>query len=196
MSTEPNHAIKTTSTTAGGIPGTRDRELSSPQVDQSTRCPIRELAFRKLAYPRVVQLPSHALKICSQHKATKCLIINSSAFGVGLRWAIKKSMTGALCVISKCSWVAMDARVERAQVMHVDSLSVIIANLWSWCRPNKCANGLLVYCVCIKVQLDNFFDKAHMTAKFCWSWTSISKTLSVQCSLSSCDRFGDYAAGR
>jgi len=28
------------------------RELSSPRVDQSARCPVRELA-----YPRVVQLP-------------------------------------------------------------------------------------------------------------------------------------------
>ena len=33
------------------------RELSSPQVDQSARCPVRELAIRELAYPRVVQLP-------------------------------------------------------------------------------------------------------------------------------------------
>jgi len=32
----------------------RDRELSSPRVDQSARCPVRELA-----YPRVVQLPLH-----------------------------------------------------------------------------------------------------------------------------------------
>ena len=35
-----------------------DRELSSPRVDQSARCPVRELAIRELAYPRVVQLPS------------------------------------------------------------------------------------------------------------------------------------------
>jgi len=44
----------------------RDRELSSPRlaqsatsprVDQSARCPVRELAIRELAYPRVVQLP-------------------------------------------------------------------------------------------------------------------------------------------
>jgi len=33
------------------------RELSSPRVDQSARCPVRELAVRELAYPRVVQLP-------------------------------------------------------------------------------------------------------------------------------------------
>jgi len=33
-------------------------ELSSPRVDQSARCPVHELAIRKLAYPRVVQLPS------------------------------------------------------------------------------------------------------------------------------------------
>ena len=33
------------------------RELSSPRVDQSARCPVRELAIRELAYPRVVQLP-------------------------------------------------------------------------------------------------------------------------------------------
>ena len=32
-------------------------ELSSPRVDQSARCPVRELAIRELAYPRVVQLP-------------------------------------------------------------------------------------------------------------------------------------------
>ena len=32
------------------------RELSSPRVDQSARCPVRELAIRELAYPRVVQL--------------------------------------------------------------------------------------------------------------------------------------------
>jgi len=35
----------------------RDRELSSPRLDQSARCPVRELAIRDLAYPRVVQLP-------------------------------------------------------------------------------------------------------------------------------------------
>jgi len=35
------------------------RELSSPRVDQSARCPVRELAIRELAYPRVVQLPYH-----------------------------------------------------------------------------------------------------------------------------------------
>ena len=33
------------------------RELSSPRVDQSARYPVRELAIRELAYPRVVQLP-------------------------------------------------------------------------------------------------------------------------------------------
>ena len=33
------------------------RELSSPIVDRSARCPVRELAIRELAYPRVVQLP-------------------------------------------------------------------------------------------------------------------------------------------
>jgi len=33
------------------------RELSSPRVDQSARCPVRELAIRELAYPQVVQLP-------------------------------------------------------------------------------------------------------------------------------------------
>jgi len=32
------------------------REFSSPRVDQSARCPVRELA-----YPRVVQLP---LRVC------------------------------------------------------------------------------------------------------------------------------------
>ena len=33
------------------------RELSSPLVDQSARCPVRELEIRKLVNPRVVQLP-------------------------------------------------------------------------------------------------------------------------------------------
>jgi len=33
-------------------------ELTSARVDQSARCPVRELAIRELAYPRVVQLPS------------------------------------------------------------------------------------------------------------------------------------------
>jgi len=37
------------------------RELSSPRVDQSARCPVRELAIRELAYPRVVQLPLRRL---------------------------------------------------------------------------------------------------------------------------------------
>jgi len=47
----PYHLLKTTTTT-GDI-----RELSSPLVDQSARCPVRELAICELAYPRVVQLP-------------------------------------------------------------------------------------------------------------------------------------------
>jgi len=46
-----NHLLKTTTIT-GDI-----RELTSPLVDQSARCPVRELAIRELAYPRVVQLP-------------------------------------------------------------------------------------------------------------------------------------------
>jgi len=33
------------------------RDLSSPRVDQSARCPVRELAISELTYPRVVQLP-------------------------------------------------------------------------------------------------------------------------------------------
>jgi len=33
-------------------------ELSSPRVDQSARCPVREFAIRELAHPRVVQLPT------------------------------------------------------------------------------------------------------------------------------------------
>ena len=36
-------------------------ELTSARVVQSARCPVRELAIRKLAYPRVVQLPNWAL---------------------------------------------------------------------------------------------------------------------------------------
>ena len=35
------------------------RELSSPLVDQSTRCPDREVAIRELAYPQVVHLPTY-----------------------------------------------------------------------------------------------------------------------------------------
>ena len=35
------------------------RELSSPRVDQSASCPVRQLAIHELAYPRVVQLPFH-----------------------------------------------------------------------------------------------------------------------------------------
>ena len=65
-----NYAIKTASTTVGGIRETASRGLyNSPRVVQSAtcpvrqltshepRCPIRELAIRELAYPRVVQLP-------------------------------------------------------------------------------------------------------------------------------------------
>ena len=37
------------------------RELSSPRVDQSASRPVRELAIRELAYPRVVQLPRTAI---------------------------------------------------------------------------------------------------------------------------------------
>jgi len=33
------------------------RELSSPPVDQSVRCPVRELAIRELTYPRVSSNP-------------------------------------------------------------------------------------------------------------------------------------------
>jgi len=39
------------------------RELSSLRVEQSARCPVRELAIRELAYPRVVQLPLILLSI-------------------------------------------------------------------------------------------------------------------------------------
>jgi len=38
-------------------------------------------------------------------------------------------------------------------------------------------------------------DKGYIAAKFCWSRTPISKMLSVQCSLFSCNRFGDYTTG-
>ena len=34
------------------------RELSSPLVDQSSRCPFSELVVSELAYPRVIQLLS------------------------------------------------------------------------------------------------------------------------------------------
>ena len=43
------------------------RELSSPRVDQSVRCPVRELAIRELAYPRVVQLPDRLGLLISFH---------------------------------------------------------------------------------------------------------------------------------
>ena len=49
-----NHVLNTTTTT-GDI-----RELSSPRLVQSARCPVRELAIRELVYPRVVQLPFNA----------------------------------------------------------------------------------------------------------------------------------------
>ena len=50
------------------------RELSSPRVDQSARCPVRELAIRELAYPRVIQLPS--VLFCSLlHKTSQSLLI-------------------------------------------------------------------------------------------------------------------------
>jgi len=58
----PHCAIKITNTTAGGIRETATcpvRDLSSSRVDQSMRCLVCELAVRNLAYPRVVQLPSH-----------------------------------------------------------------------------------------------------------------------------------------
>ena len=32
--------------------------IARPGVVQSATCPVRELAIRKLAYPRVVQLPN------------------------------------------------------------------------------------------------------------------------------------------
>jgi len=63
MSTEPNRAIKTTSTTAGCIREITScpvHDLSSPRVDQSVRCAVCELAIRELAHLRVVQLPSNA----------------------------------------------------------------------------------------------------------------------------------------
>jgi len=41
-------------------------ELSSPRVDQSARCPVRELAIRELAYLRVVQLPSSLTPVKSR----------------------------------------------------------------------------------------------------------------------------------
>ena len=39
------------------------RELSTLRVDQSARCPVRELVIRELAYLRVVQLPLAAPRI-------------------------------------------------------------------------------------------------------------------------------------
>ena len=49
------------------------RELSSPRVDQSARCPVRELAIRELAYPRVVQLP---LQLYVSISRTVCEILS------------------------------------------------------------------------------------------------------------------------
>jgi len=63
-----NHLLKTTTTTSNirELSSPRlvqsaswlVRKLSSPLVDQSARCPVRELAIRELAYPRVVHLTS------------------------------------------------------------------------------------------------------------------------------------------
>ena len=44
------------------------RELSSPRVDQSARCPVRKLAIRELAYPRVVQLPVWQPQTAADHR--------------------------------------------------------------------------------------------------------------------------------
>ena len=41
-------------------------KLSSLLIDQSARCPVRELAIRELAYPRVVQLPSRSFGLLYQ----------------------------------------------------------------------------------------------------------------------------------
>jgi len=93
-----NHLLKT-ATTTGDI-----RELSSPRlvqstsclvcelssllVDQSARCPVRELAIRELAYPRVVQLPWQLLLdwgsgwICAFH------VSNAVALG----WTLVRSI--------------------------------------------------------------------------------------------------------
>jgi len=42
----------------------------------------------------------------------------------------------------------MDARVETARAMHVNSLSVIISNRWSQCRPKQvCKGSSCVLCI-------------------------------------------------
>ena len=48
------------------------RELSIVQgVDQSVRCPVRELTIRELAYPRVVQLPTGRLRLSLELEFTE-----------------------------------------------------------------------------------------------------------------------------
>jgi len=46
----------------GGISETASCPVRDPRVDQPARCPVRELAIRELAYPRVVQLPLYRVK--------------------------------------------------------------------------------------------------------------------------------------
>ena len=43
------------------------RDLSSPLVDQSARCPVCELAVLELVYPQVVQLPYRCRVITGWH---------------------------------------------------------------------------------------------------------------------------------
>jgi len=58
-----------------------------------------------------------------------CLIINSCAFSVGQRRAVKKSMTGALVCYIKVQLSSYGCTcVETARAIHIDSLSVIITN--------------------------------------------------------------------
>jgi len=52
----------------------RDRELSSLRVDQSARCPVRELAILELAYLRVVQLPTLQALVKYYRYVFSCLL--------------------------------------------------------------------------------------------------------------------------
>jgi len=78
----------------------------------------------------------------------------------------------------------------------MSTLSVIIANPKVDIGLNKFAKTILVCYVYIKVHLSRqLHDNGYIAAKFCCLRTPILKMLSMQCSLSSRDRFGDYAGG-
>ena len=118
-------------------------------------------------------------------------IINSCTFSVGLSWAVKKSTTRALVCNIKVQLRSYGCtRWDSAS--DVDSLSVIISNGWSRRRPKQVCKGSSCVLGLHQSTLARH-DKGYIATKFCWSRTPISKTLPAQRSLSSCNRFGDYA---